>query len=110
MSSHNFTKSNALLSPQLTSHAKLMPNKNVPLNLHGNRRDHGLLVASRENIKKQYTYLKVWEEYERVSKEMEDIARRRDLLEEIATLREQVHNYDQKFDYDLMMNKTVDDL
>ena len=41
---------------------------------------------------------------------MEEIATRKDLIEQIFTLAEEAINYDKSFSYDLMINKSVEEL
>ena len=54
--------------------------------------------------------MKVWDNFERVSKEVEEINKRKELIEIIFKLSEEAINYDKQFSYNLMINKSIDEL
>ena len=59
------------------------PIKNYSPSKSNLRRDFGLNVASKDNLKRQISYLKIWDDYEKATLQRESITKRRALITDI---------------------------
>ena len=73
-------------------------------------RVNSFYTTSRDGLKKQMSYYKIWNSYERAAREREDIQRRREVILDIQENWAQFPQFEEILSYDRIMSMDLDHL